>query len=54
MLDDLTALHLLYTLFLLSQKFHLRSSGIRSQIVGTPALEHPEGTNFADTLILDS
>ena len=37
--DDLRALHVLCTLFLLLlHKLHLRSSGIRSQRLGTPAL----------------
>ena len=39
--DDSSALHLLRTLFLffLYHKFHLRSSAIRSQRLGTPVLE---------------
>ena len=37
--DDLRALHLLCALFLLLlHQLHLRSSGIRSQKLGTPAL----------------
>ena len=35
--DDSSALHLLCTLFLL-QQLHLRSSGIRLQRLGTPAI----------------
>ena len=39
--DDSSALHLLCTLFLfLLHQFHLRSSGIRFQRLGTPALRH--------------
>ena len=39
--DDSHTLHLLYIFFLLLlRKFHLRSSGIRSQRLGTPALEY--------------
>ena len=34
--DDLNALHLLFTLFLLLHQLHLRSSGVRSQKLGTP------------------
>ena len=42
-LDDSNSLHLSCTLLLLLlQKLHLRSSGIRSQRLGTPALEHSE------------
>ena len=38
--DDSNVLHLLCTLFLLLlYQFHLRSSGIRSQRLGTPMLE---------------
>ena len=40
-LDDSTALHFLCTLFqLLLHQLHHRSSGIRSQRVGTPGLRH--------------
>ena len=40
--DDSSVLHLLCTLFLLLlHQLHLRSSGIRSQRLGTPALEEP-------------
>ena len=40
-LDDSSTLHLLCTLFLLLlQKFHLRSSGIRSRRLGTSVLCH--------------
>ena len=39
--DDLNALHLLCTLFLLPlHQLHLRSSGIRSQRLGTPVLKY--------------
>ena len=39
--DDSSALHLLCTLFLLLlHQLHLRSSGIRSSGLGTPALDH--------------
>ena len=37
--DDSSTLHLLCTLLLLLQQLHLRSSGIRCQKLGTPALE---------------
>ena len=36
--DDSSVLHLLCTVFLLLHQFHLRSSGIRSQRLGIPAL----------------
>ena len=39
--DELSTLHVLYTFFLLLlHQLHLRSSGIRSQRLGTPALGH--------------
>ena len=39
--DDLSVLHLLCTLFLsLLHQLHFRSSGIRSQRLGTPGHEH--------------
>ena len=39
--DDLSTLHLLCTLFLLIlHQLHLRSSGIRSQRLGTPDSDH--------------
>ena len=39
--DDSSVLHLLCTLFLLLlHQLHLRSSGFRSQRLGTPALDH--------------
>ena len=40
--DDSRALHSLCTLFLLFlHQLHLRASGIRSQGLGTPALQYP-------------
>ena len=39
--DDSNALHLLCSLFLLLHQLHLKSSGIRSGRLGTPALKHP-------------
>ena len=50
--NDSSVLHLLCTLFLfLTHKVHLRSSGIRSWVLGTPSLALQNVTVFGDRIL---